>query len=53
MRDGLSYIVGHFAIEWFSPTASSMSAFNAASLIALLATLESVFTVQPLYPAFG
>jgi hypothetical protein len=27
-----------------------MSAFDAASLMALLATLETVFTGQPLYP---
>jgi hypothetical protein len=30
-----------------------MSAFNAASLMVLLATLETVFTGQPLYPAFA
>jgi hypothetical protein len=30
-----------------------MRAVNAASLMALLATLETVFTGQPLYPAFA
>jgi hypothetical protein len=53
MSGGLSYIEGYFAIEWFSPTASRMSAFNAASLIALLTTLETVFTGQPLSPVFA
>jgi hypothetical protein len=30
-----------------------MSAFDAASLVALLATREAVLTGQPLYPAFA
>jgi hypothetical protein len=30
-----------------------MNAFNAASLMALLATRVTVFTGQPLYPAFA